>query len=264
MVPQLPLTIAFVQARMSSKRLPKKVMADLGGRPMLEWVVERTRRAKAIDKIAVLTSTNPADDVIEQFCQQRGYEYFRGAEHDVLDRFYQAAQAFGAFVVVRITGDCPFIDPGLINRTAQLLWGAFGATSISLAPANDFAANRLPTPWGRTFPIGLDVEVCTFTALETAWKEAKEPYQREHVMPYIYENNDRFKTILLNHDTNLSHHRWTVDTPEDLEFARQVAARFPDDTFSWTDILELLEREPDLAKINAHIPQKTFKDVDER
>jgi spore coat polysaccharide biosynthesis protein SpsF len=264
MIPNLPLTIAMIQARMGSKRLPNKVMADLNGRPMLEWVVERAKRAKALDKVVIVTSTNPADDVIEQFCQTKGYEYFRGDEHDVLDRYYQAAKKFGAFIIVRITGDCPFIDPGLISRTVQLIWGAFGATSISFTPPNDFTANRLPTAWGRTYPIGLDVEVCTAKALETAWKEAKEPHQREHVMPFLYENNDRFKSILLNHDTDLSHHRWTVDTPEDIEFARQVASRFPDDTFAWTDILALIEKEPQLAEINAHIEQKTFRDVDER
>lgn len=264
MMPKLPLTIALIQARMGSKRLPNKVMADLHGRPMLQWVLERTKRAKALDKVAVVTSTNSSDDVIEQFCNDNGYTCFRGDEHDVLDRYYQAAKALGAFIVVRITGDCPFIDPGLISRTVQLLWGAFGTTSIAFTPPNDFTANRLPTSWGRTYPIGLDVEVCTFKALEKAWQEAKETYQREHVMPYIYEHNDRFKTLVLNHDKNLSHHRWTVDTPEDLEFARQIAARFPDDKFTWLDILALLEREPELAKINAHVEQKTFKDVDER
>ena len=264
MMPRLPLTIALIQARIGSKRLPNKVMADINGRPMLQWVVERAKRAKALDKVAVVTSTNPADNVIEQFCKDHGYECFRGDELDVLDRYYQAAKALGAFIVVRLTGDCPFIDPDLISRTVQLLWGAFGATSIAFTPSNDFTANRLPTTWGRTYPIGLDVEVCTFKALEKAWQEAKEPYQREHVMPFLYENNDRFKTLILNHESNLSHHRWTVDTPEDLEFASQVASRFPDDTFAWTDILALLEKEPQLAEINAHIRQKTFREVDER
>lgn len=264
MMPQLPLTIALIQARMGSKRLPNKVLADLNGRPMLQWVIERAKRTKAIDKIAVVTSTNASDDVIEQFCNEHGYLCFRGDEQDVLDRYYQAAKTLGAFIVVRLTGDCPFIDPTLISRTVQLLWGAFGATSIAFTPPNDFTTNRLPTAWGRTYPIGLDVEVCTFKALEKAWKEAKETYQREHVMPYIYEHNDQFKILVLNHDTNLSHHRWTVDTPEDLEFARQVASRFADDKFAWTDILALLEREPELAQINAHVEQKTFKDVDTR
>ena len=264
MMPKLPLTLALIQARMGSKRLPGKVLAEIGGRPMLEWVVERTQRAKAIDKAAVVTSTHPADDVIEQFCQERGYAYFRGDENDVLDRYYQAAKALNAFIIVRITGDCPFIDPTLISRTVQLLWGAFGTTSIAFTPPNDFTANRLPTAWGRTYPIGLDVEVCTFKALEKAWQEAKETYQREHVMPYLYENNDQFKTLLLNHDTNLSHHRWTVDTAEDLEFIRAVAKRFPDDKFTWLDILALLEREPRLTQINAHIVQRSGKDVDER
>ncbi|HNB52654.1 MAG TPA: glycosyltransferase family protein [Anaerolineales bacterium] len=264
MMPRLPLTIALIQARMGSKRLPNKVLADLNGRPMLQWVLERTKRAKSVDKVAVVTSTNPGDDVIEQFCNDHGYACFRGDEQDVLDRYYQAAKAFNAFIIVRVTGDCPFIDPGLINRTVQLLWGAFGATSIAFTPPNDFTANRLPTAWGRTYPIGLDVEVCTFSALEKAWKEAKETYQREHVMPYLYEHNDRFKTLVLNHDKNLSHYRWTVDTAEDLEFARQVASHFPNDAFTWTDILALLEREPELTNINAHVAQKTFKDVDER
>ena len=258
----LPSTIAFIQARTTSSRLPNKVMADIGGRPMLAWVVERTRRAASLSKVVVATTTDPADDPIVAYCQQQGYEVFRGHPTDVLDRYYQAAKQHQAFVVVRITADCPLIDPGLIDRTVRFLWGGFITSTLTAAPPYDFTANRLPPPWGRTYPIGLDVEVCTFKALEKAWQRAKKPHQREHVMPYIYETEGKFRILLVNHEKDLGHLRWTVDTPEDLQLVREIVSRFPDDTFTWLDVLELFEKEPQLAEINAHVPHKTAHDVE--
>jgi len=129
----------------------------------------------------------------------------------------------------------------------------------------DFAANRLPPPWGRTYPIGLDTEVCTFHALETAWKEAREPHQREHVMPYFYDHQERFRILLVNHDQDYGDMRWTVDTAEDLELVRQIFARFaPRGDFSWLEVLELFQREPELARINAQVRHKTYDEVDNR
>jgi spore coat polysaccharide biosynthesis protein SpsF len=276
-------TIAIIQARYGSSRLPGKVLLDIAGEPMLVRVVERTRRARLLDGFIVATTTEPDADAIETLCRERGYPVYRGSPQDVLDRCYQAARQANAEIIVRITADCPVIDPDLIDETAALV------TDHGSLPTDhfDFACNRLPPPWGRTYPIGLDVEACTFAALERAWKEATEPYQREHVLPYLYEgvvfNAESqplntvhcslktgftprgFHVALLDHDPDYGALRWTVDTPEDLELIRQVYARFGGrDNFGWREILALFEREPGLAAINAGIPHKGMLDVDRR
>jgi len=248
---------------MGATRLPGKVLLDLAGRPVLARVVERTRRAGRLDGVVVATTTEVRDDRVAEFCEQRGYPVYRGSPQDVLDRYYQAARTFEAAVIVRITADCPLIDPQLIDLTVDEFQEA----------GTDFAANRLPPPWHRTYPIGLDVEVCTFAALERAWKEADQPFQREHVLPYLYEgvpldthstknasavSPRGFRILLVNHEPDYGTLRWAVDTPEDLELMRRIYARFGNrDDFSWKDVLSLFEREPDLAKINVTVRQKS-------
>ncbi|MBC8506412.1 MAG: glycosyltransferase family protein [Anaerolineales bacterium] len=281
--------IAIIQARMSASRLPSKVLLDIAGRPMLQWVVERTRKARTISQVVVATTTDPSDDTVVDFCRSQNIAYSRGSIHDVLDRYYQAAKEFKADVVVRITADCPFIDPELLD---QAVCGLFTSPSEVIDSDHcplttvhwDFVTNRLPKPWWRSYPIGLDTEVFTFVALEQAWQQAKELHQREHVTPYFYEgvpvedlqfSSDKiplgksisplgFKVGLLHHDEELGHHRWTVDTPEDLAFVREVASRLPKDQFAWLDVLALLEREPEIMQINADIQHKTHLDVDDR
>jgi len=180
-----PNIIGIIQARMSSKRLPGKVMRDICGKTMLERVLSRAQQAHSLSQVIIATTTDPSDDPIAEFCQKIGCECFRGSLHDVLDRFYQAAKHYQADVVVRFTADCPLLDPELIDLTVQ-----------SFLQANaDFAANRLPPPFKRTYPIGLDTEVCSFAALERAWKEAEQVYEREHVMPYLYDQEGRFKVL---------------------------------------------------------------------
>lgn len=243
---------AIIQARMGSTRLPGKILADIGGQPMLARVVERARRASTLNGVMVATTTQPADDDVERLCRQRGYDVFRGHPTDVLDRYYQAARAAGADVVVRLTADCPVIDPAVIDKVVR----AF----LTADPPIDFAANRLPDD--RSFPIGLDTEVCSFDALARAWAEARESYQREHVMPYLYETPGRFRTLLVRSERDLSHLRWTVDTAEDLELLRRIYAHFAGrDDFGWGEVLALMEREPSLAVINAHVPQRTLGDT---
>jgi len=262
--------IAIVQGRMSSSRLPGKILADIVGQPMLSRVYIRTSRAGRITETVFATTTDPNDDPVAEYCDLAGIPFIRGSLYDVLDRYYQAANKFNADIVVRITADCPVIDPDLIDNAVNTL----------RAGAYDFVSNRLPPPFGRTYPIGLDTEVCTFTALERAWKEAKEAFHREHVMPYLYEGVELstvnrqlsegislrgFNIAQLNHTTDFGDYRWTVDTPEDLEFIRQVFARFDGrDDFSWKEILDLVHTEPDLMKINAGVHHKTLKDIDER
>ncbi len=280
--------VAIIQGRMTSSRLPGKILADIAGQPMLARVFARTSRAATVSETLFATTMDASDDPVAEYCDWSGIPCTRGSLYDVLDRYYQSAKEAQADVVVRITADCPVIDPELIDNVVNTV---ISNQSSVISGQVDFAANRLPPPWGRTYPIGLDTEVCTFAALERAWKEAKEPQHREHVMPYFYEgvqfeskvkgqkSNLRpltfeleqgtsprgFHIALLNHPTDFGNYRWTVDTPEDLEFMRQVYARFNGrDDFSWKEVLDLVHDEPDLMKINANVQHKTLKDIDQR
>ncbi|HNT55266.1 MAG TPA: glycosyltransferase family protein [Anaerolineaceae bacterium] len=250
-----PRIIAIVQARMTSSRLPGKVLLDLGGQPALAWVINRARRASLLSGVLVATTADPADDPIAGLCAQLDAPCFRGHPFDVLDRYYQAARSTGAAAIIRITADCPLVDPEQIDEliTAFYEQGA------------DFACNRLPPPWHRTYPIGLDLEMCSLAGLEQAWREATLKHEREHVMPYFYDEPGRFKVLQLNAETDYGHLRWTLDTPADLEVLRIIFDHFknrPD--FSWRDVLAFWLANPQLAPMNAAIQHKTMTDVDDR
>ncbi len=290
-------TIAIIQARMNSSRLPGKVLADVCGKPSLQQMHERLQKSKTLDGVALATTVDPSDDILAEFCRQRNIPCYRGSLQDVLDRYYQAASQFHAEVIVRLTGDCPLIDPEVLDLTVATFFGdplpqdSTGPPKLpdhySLSAYNShFAANRLPPPWKRSLPIGLDVEVCSFEALERAWQEAREPHQREHVLPYLYEGVSfeqpgtvpgkgwyveqgstprGFRVALLNHVPDYGSLRWTVDTPTDLEFVRQVTLRLGNkSSFGWQDILALLGKEPELSLINAGVAHKSAFDVDGR
>jgi spore coat polysaccharide biosynthesis protein SpsF len=258
---------------MSSSRLPGKILADIAGQPMLQRVFIRTSRAATVTESVFATTTDPSDDPVAEYCDFSGIPFTRGSLYDVLDRYYQTAKQARADVVVRVTADCPIIDPGLIDDVVRTLLET-GDSRF------DFVANRLPPPYHRTYPIGLDVEACTYDVLEKAWKAGKEPQHREHVMPYFYEGVELsiinrqlqtgisprgFNIALLHHTTDFGDYRWTVDTPEDLEFMRQVYSRFNGrDDFLWKEVLELVHNEPELMQINATVKHKTLKDIDER
>ena len=271
-------TVAIIQARMGSSRLPGKVLLDIAGKPMIQHVIERTQRARNLDSVTVATTTDTSDDPVAAFAISTGIPCTRGSLHDVLDRYYQAAKQHQAEFVVRITADCPLIDPDVIDQTVQLVTGNWLLNT-------DFACNRLPPPFGRSFPIGLDVEACTFTALERAWKESTETFHREHVMPYIYEGvslTDQspitnhlllssrtsprsFKIAQLHHTPDYGEQRWTVDTPEDLVFIREIFARLDGKpNFNWYDVLEIVQKHPELTQINAGVRHKTMTEVDNR
>lgn len=285
--------IAILQARMSSSRLPGKVLQELGSKPILQHMIERARRTRWIEDVLVATTIDPSDDVLEQFCQAHGVRCFRGSLPDVLDRFYQAALLDKADVVVRLTGDCPLIDPEVTERTLLTFLGQSQPADLQSSAQKsarsghcfDFAANRLPPPWKRSLPIGLDVEVCSFDALASAWRDAHQPYQREHVLPYLYEgitfppasppvgtewyveqgHTPRgFRVALLNHLPDYGALRLTVDTPADLELLRHVYSRLGGEDFTWLDVVHLLESSPELLAINAQIKHKTAFDVDHR
>jgi spore coat polysaccharide biosynthesis protein SpsF len=244
--------VAIVQARMGSRRLPGKVLADILGRPMLERVLVRLGRAQTLDEVVVATSKVLEDDPIADLCQRLAVPCSRGSAEDVLDRFHQAAGEHHAETIVRITADCPLIDPELVDETVRAFRQA--------TPAVDFACNRLP--WDRTYPIGTDTEVCSRQALEAAWRDAVRPNQREHVMPYFYENPDRFRILhVRSSDSSLGRMRWTVDEAQDLDFVRQIYGRFDRDDFTWREVIELLRREPELAQINADVVHKSHRHV---
>jgi len=244
----LLMTTAIIQARMSSTRLPGKVLLDLAGEPMLARVVERTRRARTIERVIVATTVEPEDEPIVALCHSRGWNVFRGSRDDVLDRYYQAAVAGGADPIVRITSDCPVIDPAIIDRVVERLSGGDGGRV-------DYASNINPT---RTFPRGLDVEVFTFAALSAASREATDPSCREHVTPFFYRHPERFHIELVESEwPESANHRWSVDTPEDYELMRQIYGHFGNNEFGWLDVLKLLDQHPDWIALNRHVAQKT-------
>jgi spore coat polysaccharide biosynthesis protein SpsF len=263
-------TVAILQARMGSSRLPGKVLLDIAGQPMLARVVNRVRRARLLDGMVVATTKDASDDPLAAYCLEHDIACMRGSQFDVLDRFHRAASQQKADIVVRITADCPVIDPLLIDEALM----DFKDSRV------DFAANRLPPPYARTYPIGLDIEICTFKALSRAWQEASQPYQREHVMPYLYEevqlevktptrsigiSRNGFKVLQLNHVPDYGSLRWTVDTAADLEFIRAVHARFEGrDDFSWLEMLALVQSNPDLPHLNDEVSAKSLHEVDER
>ncbi len=262
--------VAIIQGRMSSSRLPGTILADIAGQPMLQRVFLRTARAATVTETIFATTTDPSDDPVAEYCDFSGMPFTRGSLYDVLDRYYQAAKQTKADVIVRITADCPVIDPALIDEVVDTL----------LDSEFDFVCNRLPPPWHRTYPIGLDVEACTFKNLSKAWKEAKEPQHREHAMPYFYEGVELtrqsrtletgtsprgYNIALLHHTTDFGDYRWTVDTPEDLEFMRQVYNRLGGrEDFTWKEVLDVVHKEPALMKINAGVRHNTLKDIDRR
>jgi len=259
-----PLILAIIQARTAASRLPGKVLRDIAGEPMLVRVLKRTQRASTVEEVLVATTDEPADDAIQELCSQRGYACFRGSNYDVLDRYYRAAQDYHADYIVRVTADCPVIDPSVIDKTVLALFGSSDVNHLG-EPVYDFAANRLPPPWKRTYPVGLDTEVCSFQNLELAWKEADQTHQREHVMPFFYEQPQRFRICHVTHDPDYGAQRWTVDTPQDLELLRMIYNRFSSrDDFSWLEIIDLLNREPEIARINAHVQAKHYRQVDSR
>lgn len=217
---------------------------DLAGEPMLLRHLQRACRAKSVHQIVVATTTSAADESIVELCTRHGVPYFRGSEDDVLDRYYQTAVAYGAETIVRLTADCPLIEPAVIDQVVH----AF----LDHWPHVDYVCNLLPR---RTFPRGLDTEVMSMAALECAWREDHNLAWREHVTPYIRHNPNRFHSVGIMNHVDYSHMRWTVDTPEDLEFARRIYTYFRSDTFSWRDVITLLEQYPAWLEINRHITQ---------
>ena len=237
--------VAIIQARMGSSRLPCKVLKQVLGKPILTYQLERVSRSTYIDEIVVATTDNPVDDAIVDLCESSNVAYFKGPEDDVLTRFYLAATAANADTIVRLTGDCPIIDPEQIDQVIK---------SYMRDHKLDYASNTLT----RTFPRGMDVEVMSFQCLQHTSQKAIASIDREHVTRYIRNHPEQFSlnNVVLNND--YSHHRWTVDTAEDFTLVKKIIETlYPQKpTFTMNDIIHLLNKHPDWQLINKHIIQK--------
>jgi spore coat polysaccharide biosynthesis protein SpsF len=241
---------AVIQARMGSSRLPGKVLKPLSGKPVLEWIIAHLRQSRRLDRIVVATTGEAQDSPIAALCERLDVSCYRGSELDVLDRYYQAARLHGLTHVLRITADCPFTDPLLVDEVID----AF----LDAAQPPDFAANN----FNRRYPRGTDVAMMSFEALERAWREAARDYERVHVTPYIREHPDKFRLLSIEGEQDYGHYRWTVDTPEDLALSEQIFDRLDHSLgYSWQAVLKILHKEPELALINSHVRQKELHEL---
>lgn len=214
---------AVIQARMGSSRLPGKVLMPIGNATMLQRVIERVAQVSQIARYTVATSRQSNDDILAVRCAIWRVQCYRGSHLDVLDRYYRAAALMGLSAVVRITADCPLLDPAVVSEVIRTF----------IVTGADYASNVHPA----SFPDGLDCEVIRMTALEQAWDEAREQFDREHVTPYIWRQPERFRIVNVSREPNLSHLRWTVDTNEDLMRVRELYSRYPLGSTDYTALL---------------------------
>ncbi len=245
-------TVAIIEARIGSSRLPEKVLMDIEGKPMLWHILNRLKFSEKFDDIILAIPNTKENDILEKFAKENNLKYFRGKECDVLSRYYEAAKRFKCDIVVRVTADNPLLDPQIVDLIIEK----------HLNSGADYTSNNLK----RTFPIGLDIEVFNFKILETAFKEAKESYQREHVTSYIREHPEEFYLINVENNEDLSYMRWTVDEIKDLEFVRQIYKGLYREKkiFLMKDILAFLKQHPKLMEINKNVKQKESKKTDSR
>ncbi len=239
--------VIIVQARMTSSRLPGKILLSVLDKSLLEYQIERLRRVKLASNIVIATTTNTTDQPIIELCERLDVAYFRGSESDVLSRYYQAAQAYKADTVIRITSDCPLIDPEIIDK-------------VITAYTNN-KADYVSNVFRRSYPRGMDTEVFSWSALQKAYSEAKNDYEREHVTPFIYENPNLFKLGQVENELDYSQHRWTVDTIEDFTLVKNIIeVLYPGRPyFTMQDVLDVFEIHPEWMEINAAIEQKKLK-----
>ena len=236
-------TVAIIQARTGSTRLPGKVLRPLLGEPLLSHVVRRTARASLVDEVVVATTRLAADQPIVDLGRAEGWPVVRGSEADLLDRYLLAARSERADRVVRITSDCPLIDPVLIDDVVAAL-DREGA---------DYASNSLEP---RTYPRGLDVEAMTFAALVLADSQDRDPASREHATPWLRTHPELVRVVRVAADVDRSEHRWTVDTPEDYELVRRIYEAMGNDRFGWLEALAVVEAHPGWSDLNRHVVQK--------
>jgi len=233
--------LCIIQVRMSSSRLPGKALLPVLGRPLLSWVIKRVKLARTLDRIVVATTFEADDDAIVGLCDQEAAECFRGSKDDVVARFYQCAAPYSPLGVLRITADCPLIDPGIIDMVVS----RFLSTGGSL----DLVSND-----GDSYPDGLDAGIYSLRALEKIYREATLRSDREHITPYIWNHPELFSVEVIPCSENLSRFRLTVDYEEDLQLVREVyAALYPSNpSFTWRDVIDFLIRRPEVYKLNSH------------
>lgn len=238
--------LAIVQARMNSTRLPGKVLERIKGKPLLAYQLERVLRSRLIDRIVVATTWHPIDNAVVSLCHSMGIAVYRGSETDVLDRYEQTAQTYQADVIIRLTGDCPLIDPEVIDLIVQHFLDNYSRF--------DYVSNTIK----RSYPRGMDTEVFKREALRRAHQEARGNEEREHVTPYIYRHPELFQIANVTCEHDISHHRWTVDTGKDLQLICRIleSLYYEKPDFSLQHILALLERHPDWMKLNQDVEQK--------
>ena len=234
----------IIQARMSSIRLPGKVMMKVENEnTMLDCVINQLQSSKEIKNIVIATTDQKEDDVIVEFVKRRAIKYFRGSKKDVLDRYYQCAKKFKFSEIIRITSDNPLIDYEIADTVVKY----FKLNNY------DYISNRSTFQGFSTYPLGYDVEVFTFSALENAWKNAKLPSEREHVTPYFYKNKEIFRQTSIENSEDLSRFRCTVDTKYDLELIQKIYSNIKKRPILLSDVIKLLKANPELVKINAHV-----------
>ena len=235
------MIVGVVQARMGSTRLANKVMADIVGRPMLWHIVDRLRWAQSLDQVVVATSIEPRDAPIREFADKHQIPYFAGSELDVVGRLSGTAQQFHADAVVRITGDCPLVDPQVVDRLVDVY--------LAHDTGVDYVTNEMPP----TYPHGLDTEVYSAKALERLCAELEDPFWREWFVPYLQNHRESFRAVNVTYPEDLSSLRWTVDYPEDLEFIRAVYQELyqPGRPFGMQEVLGLVREHPEIQSINA-------------
>jgi len=227
----------IIQARMGSTRLPGKVMLKIDKKnPVIHYVLEQIRQSKYLEDVVVATTNLKEDDIIAEFAKNYGINIFRGSSTDVLDRYYQCAKKFSFSKIVRITCDNPLIDPITVDDIIK----------IFMSNDYDYVSNTIK----RTFPYGTETEIFSFDALEKAWKYSNDPYEREHVTPYFYNKNNKFKITNFSSHTDLSKFRWTIDEKNDLELVKLLVLKIKKRPILTKYILDLLDAEPELIKIN--------------
>jgi spore coat polysaccharide biosynthesis protein SpsF (cytidylyltransferase family) len=233
----MPKTTIMIQARTSSTRLPNKVLAKIEDKPMIWHIINRVKRVKSVHQIALITTKSRDDKILLKIAQQNGIIGFAGKKSDVLDRHYQCAKKINADPIIRITSDCPLVDPLLVEKIVRF----YNKNKY------DFVSNAIFP----TYPDGLDVEVFSFKALQKAAKLAKKKYDREHVTTFFTNNPNKFKIYNYRNSKNLAHMRWTVDRKEDLKFVKIIYSRMrPNKIFSMNKVLTILKKEPRLLEIN--------------
>jgi spore coat polysaccharide biosynthesis protein SpsF len=240
--------VAIVQARMGSTRLPGKVLKDIAGKPTLWHVINRLKESQLIDQIVIATTAKAEDQAIVALAADSGVKSYVGAEDDVLDRYFQAAKKYRADVIVRVTSDCPLLDPDIVDKVIKYF----------MENSYEYVSNTWSSAQGdskQTYPVGLDTEVFSFEAIERAWKDAKLLSEREHVTPFIWKNSKIFKIGHVGYDKDLYYMRWTLDYEKDLLFIREVYKRLSNKglTFRSGEIISLLEKNPELLELNKDI-----------